>query len=672
MASGHRLYAPVVVDPPRSGARAAVCIARVVARPERPRTAYRLEVRRPEAGLCASVSRSVLREHGELEPPPCWVLGRNAGWGGTLLTGRSTDLARALAALAALEQAPPRGPTIATGWLHDSLTDPEDYAPAIEELRRQSPGALLPVEHINDKVLAAASWIRDEKLAFAKVVVPVAQASDGPDGGWERLRHDTVRTLECAAGADALVLARDLAHAANEVLSVDESTHFGASEIVRLRSLLWSLLYDAKRKTELLECADRLLTLVGLDLDETTSAGILGLAARLHAVVAGRFAALKLAREGERPVGWQQRTWQPADLAEHLKAEAERIESCCDALPPALRELQAHRLNLEATAGFVTLDFSGAVGLADQGLAIQRLLDTPRGERRKLLGTRAQFLWRQALRMAAYGAEGEARILIERGLQDVRQALDAANAREVEDLNDRARVRCSWVNAELSARALTREGWPDEQVDPVMQELQRLLGPFGPALDSAAQPSQDPAWALHLLYVAWALQEAWPRIVTHWEALAARRNPFSKAGKRMERCVLGPFEAGEQVLPAVHHIAPLLAEAALRAARPSLLARTLQAAPREPGCLAVVELARWLPVRGGWTRGWVEGARPSLQLPAAGQGSRWPLRVVEQLHRQAALSLSAPSENDASEQPLPSSEEETLRKELLWWVGQPR
>ncbi len=654
----HGLRVPVVLSSRYSGdAAAQVALLRVTAATTRPDSAYSLHDSSPIEGLCRSVERGAVWEHGE-DAAECWVLARNKHYArsAAALQGRSADLGRALTALAAHEGTPLRWPVLATGALHNPLVDPEpgEGTQRLAQLA-VSADAVLAVDFVEEKLAAMADWAA-ANAPEARLLLPACQAPEGEDSP-RRVSQAALEEARRRLPEGEVLFVTSLSEAANAVLEVDPANRYGSSRIARLRRALWRLIYDAREVARLLQKADELRGLLPAA-DAARPQGPVALAGRLHALVAARFAATKLGRDAPTdPLRWHGEPWSPAALVPALTQEIDQLLKENSPPPHALRELVAHSKNLDATIGFIDLDFDRAVNLCTEGLAVGALLDGAVGERRKLLGTRAQFVWRQALRLHAMGAPGMAAAPLRQALDDVTVAWQAAQDPEVAACNDRARVTVYRVVAHLTARALGTEPWPADEHDPELELLDELLGPFGRDPNAPQAPQQCPTWGLHALYTAWALQDQWEALLAHWGRVASLTNPFGTTGPwTLDQSVFGPFPAGSRRLPSADHLLRLLAEAAthlLEAEPPqqtgarTLLDRCLAQAPGAASPPPLPLLARWLPAAGDRARAWLTEI-DRIDVPQIIRGSGLT-RLLTDLKAD-------PSKPD-------------LQRDLRWWVG---
>lgn len=568
----------------------------------RPARAYRCDVE--DVGrLCMAVSAGLDAERGEW-PDEAFVLATTEPSARTkYLRGRSCALAMALASLGSFSHLPLQQPVVATGDLDGA-------------------GNVLPVKDLLAKLQACARQGHGASL----VLFPACQLPDGAADS--RLKQSDYSVLQ--AQLPHLTPVATLAQAAN--LALQPPNPFGNSPAAALRHAIEHLRYDRSRAAELYERSRELFELAAPLPDERG----LGPIWRYHGLMTGEFALRTLAHDRAQPRSWPGvSAADHADLQAQLLALAEAIVERHRAWLPA--ELRAEHANFRAVRGFHTLDFLGALHTADEALSLPRLVAGQHSERRKLLGTRAQFRWRQGLRMLAVGLQRDAETWLTLALQDAREALDLApQGSAAAEGNDAARVRVYVCQALLALRCLRPWAGP-EQVE-FERHAHLVLGKILSGDAYGAQPSQHPGWMLDAALQRLRLQGDPAGALALWDQAAAT-----------EYCLPGAESAGpvkmEGLLRTEHRLQPcdasvlqtLLAVAVElgQAERARRFAQRLADHCAEPSLPALVRLwpATWAPAEWAlplprWLVEWRAGEPVDLQLPA---GVEQEPVVVEQL-----------------------------------------
>ncbi len=561
---GPRVMVPVVQR--WVGERIDVRLYEAVAAMQAPPAALYLPDVGPVSDLCGFVTTGRLTKLGEV-PHEAYLVARRPEYGRRRIRGRSAALGLALASLAHFEGLALKGDVVATG----NLLPQKDGDGMIV--------AVTGVDYLEHKLHRALRDLATKPRTGARpmVIFPADHDLD---------RETMGRLLEEArmAGVDVAPV-RHLVEAAELVFERPPGgVGFKQGEIARLRWRLRELMEDQSRSVELVEVACKLWDMVS----NVPRRGV-GMIARYDALTAAFFASRfvqKVARErgcrlpGARP---------DADLTElraRLVREVEDLEGDGAFPKESAWEMMARWRNVKAIHKLTGNAFEEGADIAKSGLDLPGLGHQPIGERRRLKATRAQLLWRAALRMQALGMEPRAATMMEEALDLTGQALeDAREAGDaVKEENDRARVKVYRVNGILAARVLLPDLWPElePEADYLLVELLGHLHPEGSGL-----PPQNPAWALQMLWRWWAMEGRWAEVVTHYRDL--EHEPFTD-DQTLAQVLLG---SGERALTCLPRIAGLVAEAAVRTGDVDLALRLAEVYP-DPANLE--HFVRWWPL----------------------------------------------------------------------------
>lgn len=487
------MYAPVVLLLPLGGGRRTrVALSPVVAADSRPANAHRSRVE-DVARLAANATTSVSLQRGE-RPREAFVLASEPGTERLELKGRSATLAMVLASLGDLHGLRPSRPVIASGDV------------------TRGGGEVIRVGFLEEKLAAVAGYLESAEAGAGEqplVLVPACQAPGEDSGGLSAEAWSELRGRIQARGA-AIQPVRSLAEAATHAFG----KAFDTTRIGSLREAIDNFRFDTKRVFDLLDvCGD--LHAEAQALNESSPlrplilAEALWLAEWAVAVIDSR------PIEGEPAevsVRWGSETRPLGELREILGGLAE--PGLDRLIRYAAPELVAMRLNTEAARELgPSMFFERGAEIATRGLTTPGLVDSHHSEHRKLLGTRAQLRWRAGLRQLALGSQSFGGQLLASALEDAERASEAASAEGVTDENDRSRVHIYECNA-LMAQAMV-DGAGDGLVAKVEATLKPILGRFHSA-ETETLESQDPGWALRMLYCAWLAAGRPERVLAHW------------------------------------------------------------------------------------------------------------------------------------------------------------
>ena len=594
----------------------AVRLAEVAAADHRPARAYGIEVedvgRLAMAALGGAALPTALRDD---LPGPAYLLASTPHHARQLVKGRSCALGLALASLAHHCGLKLQRPVIATG----NLT---------------STGAVDPVDYLEEKLNHVAASLQAAAALDTLVLIP-------------KQGLDAAHLAAFQGQIPGLTEVATLAEAAQ--LAMPNGTSFGDSRQASLRQELESLRYQHDRMAELYACALELFALTQAMPHDSALARTL----RYHAWMSAAFALQRTADGAPSP--WPDAPATDANgLAAYLGNKAAELAKDSAAKLPA--ELLAQHDNYKATEAFASLCFADGVMDAQRGLSRPGLVAGQHSEYRKLLGTKAQMLWRLGLRLFGHGEVRDGLRLIEEAVAAVDEALELApKGDRLVERNDAARVRTYVCGALLARKAIIRKDEWDycgdrERID---REARAVLGSVHPG--GEGKPTQHPGWMLEQLYRLWWLEDDAQQIIKHWLALPAHGD----SGEPMHRALLRA--ANPQ--PCDLAVAALVLEAASRTGNDAIARdiaaqvlsyfRTDVAAPREPTPL---DLVRFAPL-----------ARASSQgsLPIWDGLERWKARNLSWSAKAAptlASGLDALCRDPADPE---------VRRRLLLWLGVP-
>lgn len=503
------IHALVVRNP---GCHQTVEVLRTVVAAERPKDAARLSATVDIRTLLSHVHAALNEKRGErvneaflVHPRP-----KFAEVPGKTIDGRSCELPLALASLADLHARKPKHPVLCTGQVGPD-------------------GRVEPVSCLEDKIQGALEWLenrRGPERDQALIVVPAQLHGGGPTS------ELIARHKEEAASVSATLLGvRTLAEAASGCFGFDFYAAPGAlgQQIGELRGQLWRALY-ATNYAQTLCGAERLILAVA---SESPNAPIRSMLEREGKVIA-RWAAGRLGAQV--PVTWLGAELTAKQLVAVLDIELAKTERGSPGSDSV--ELQALTYNLDASAELrASTHMQRALESIEKGLSLSGLVDSPEGERRKLIGTRAQVRQVVALRARALGAEADAAVHLDFAVADAEQALIWAEAPGVEDCNDRARVRV-YLASSLVCRGT------DADVGQALHHLRDILG-LGADLGAVATPHQAPGWALRVLYLL--LRDRGPgSVLRHWLETGSRLKDPDNAQPLLGAAMTARLECGSQ------------------------------------------------------------------------------------------------------------------------------
>lgn len=557
--------------------------------PTRPALAYRSDVE--DIGqLCMAVSAGLDANRGEW-PDEAYVLATTPNHAQRKpLRGRSCALGMALASLSSFAHLPIHQSVVATGDLDGA-------------------GNVLPVQDLLTKLQACARQGHSRSL----VLFPACQL---PAGSAEsRLSAADYRGLR--AELPHLTPVRTLAEAANLALRPDSS--FGSSPAAALRNEIEHLRYDRSRVSDLYDRSRALFELAAPLPDERGLGPIL----RYHALMTGEFALRTLVHDKT-----GSRSWPGVDAADNAELQARLLELAetiverHKAWLPA--ELRAEHANFRAVRGFYSLDFLGAIHIADEALSLPKLVAGQHSERRKLLGTRAQFRWRQGLRMLAVDLRRDAETWLTLGLQDVREALELApHGPAATESNDAARVRVYVCHALLALHCL--RPWTQVERAEFDRHSHLVLGKVLGGEQHGGQPSQHPGWMLDAVLQRLRLEGDLHGALALWEQTAAieyRVPGTESAGPLKMARILQP---NHQLQPCDVNVLQTLLVAAIElgeAERACTFAQRLMVHHTDLSLPALVRLwpATWAPAEWAlplpqWLTAWQQNPALDFRLP---------------------------------------------------------
>ncbi len=433
--------------------------------------------------LCAHASVGFL---GTERPGDAW-LEPTPNEGAQAIDGRSAGLGLALAAIGAFEGLSARAAVVATGELRAESWESHGDTASVRVHR---------VDRLREKLERACEVLAQEG-GPALVLYP-ADLTDAERAAIRRLAetHRQVRLLAVDTLADAV----------RHVFAVHCEWPFKTP-----RAYLAHNRYDDAKAADLFTRC-RALRAVAAQLPAAAPRRW-----HLH-LEAADFAAFALRKLGNASVarwGDDEDTCDAATARSAVDADVALLESQHRA--GAADEFIAGLRNLRATDAFRTLRFSQAIRIATDALALPGVQVNRRavgGEYRKLLGTRAQFQWRQGLRSLVLDQRDEAEWCLTEAKRDAQEAYEAADSHEVAEQNDRARVRIYRAAANLAweLAGFRNEAEPAAEV----QELRELLGPLAEAnADGTGTPPQDPRWALEFCYSRWLCRGEPEAVVRH-------------------------------------------------------------------------------------------------------------------------------------------------------------
>jgi hypothetical protein len=584
------LTVPVVWHNGSPSSEAQVLFCEVVSEPVRPERAYRSDVE--DVGkLCMAVQAGLDANRGEW-PDEAYVLATHAASARTKpLQGRSCALAMALASLSGCYHLPIHAPAVATGDLDGS-------------------GNVLPVSDLLVKLKACARGPHAGDL----VLFPACQL---PDGAADQ-RLAAAEYAEIVAILPGLSPVATLAQAANLALRPPEA--FNESRAAQIRNEIEQLRYDRSRAGELFDRSRELFELAHGLPNERGLSPIL----RYHALMTGEFALRTLVHDNAGLRNWPE---VPADNNADLRARlvelAEALVANHQAWLPA--ELRAEHANFHAVRGFETLDYLGAIQLADQALSLPKLVQGQHSERRKLLGTRGQFRCRQGLRALAVGLHRDAAYWLTGAVDDARKALeDAPKGPGSAETNDAARVRVYVCHALLALRCL--RDWTAAEQAEFDHQAQVVLGCLLAEDPHSPPPSQAPGWMVDAVLRRLKLEGKLPETLALWDRVAAidyALQPGDSKGPQRMAAILQP---GQAVLPCDVSLLQTLLEVAVAlglADRAREFAQPLAILHAEPTLTALVRLwpatlapQEWALALPDWLRRWRAGDTVDLRLPA--------------------------------------------------------
>jgi hypothetical protein len=596
--------------------REAVRLAAVVATDKRPTRAYGVEVADIGQLAMAALGGAALptAKRGDL-PGPAYLLASTPHHARQLVQGRSCALGLALASLAHHCGLTPQRPVIATG----NLT---------------STGAVGPVDYLEEKLAHIAASLQATAALDTLVLIP-------------KQGLDAARLAALQRRIPGLTEVATLAEAAQ--LAMPNGTSFGNSRQASLRQELESLRYEHDRMAEMYASALELFALTQAMPHDSALARTL----RYHAWMSAAFALQRTADVVPRP--WPDAPATDAKgLAAYLGNKAAELAKDSAAKLPA--ELLAQHDNYKATEAFASLCFADGAMDAQRGLSRRGLLAEEHSEYRKLLGTKAQMLWRLGLRLFGHGEVRDGLRLVEEAVAAVEEALELApKGDHCVERNDAARVRTYVCGALLARKAIIRKDEWDccgdrERID---REARAVLGSVHPG--GEGMPAQHPGWMLEQLYRLWWLEDDAQQIINHWQALPAH-------GDFGEPVHLALLRAANPQ-PCDLAVAALVLEAASRTGHDALARdiaeqvltyfRTDVAAPREPTPL---DLVRFAPL-----------ARASSQvsLPVWDGLERWKARSL------SWSAMAAPTLASGLDALCCDPADPEVRRKLLLWLGVP-
>jgi len=551
---------------------------------------YRLADVGDTAALCESVTFAG-RDHGRGEWPfPAFVerdparVAANA-----VIRGRSCELGLALAALADYEGLDLAANIVATGCLNDET--------GLPVAAQDGSHAVLPVRQLRAKIEAVRRHARRAGgrwllLVPSNRLPPPTEDTTRSLAGDEEWHHAT--GVDAADANVQIVTVGSLLQAARRAFELPDAA-FAPTSLWALRGLLERLRQERGGLEPILEACRRLHAAT----DESHVTGGIALVYRYQALIHAAHALTELDLAGLRP-RWRDTDdpTPPRELADRLRAEALALSQVNDGgggRSDVPADFHAASLHYDACRAHVDTDFEWGLARLEQALQVEGLSREGHSEYRRILGTRAQFRWRQGLRLAALGWESAAERQVERALEDVETILELAPA--ARHPAEVARARCYRANASIALWWLQPE---EERRRAVAGSVEAdLLDVLGDRLfcggDGEAGPSQYPGWGLALLYAWWGLSGRWQQIVAHW--LDAR----SQTGTRWpDAPPPAPGRSLAQLLlddgPGLYcdlEVASLLAEAGVRCDQPTLLEDASSRMPSPGDRLALPDLLTW-------------------------------------------------------------------------------
>jgi hypothetical protein len=514
-------------------------------------------------------------------------------------------------------------------------------------------GNVLGVEQTGEKIAAAAKRARQNPGVAFLLLLPQKQALGRdavvdltPDDIAAALDAPLPTNLECIQVAtllDALRVAFDT-----------DGKVFTNREFQELRGRIYERRFQRREFGPLLQDCRALYQQAQALPDRSR----LRLWLEHEALSFGGFAVTTLQRNGE-PAEWPELDLDPAvPLRDSLDRKAQALRTARGRELPA--EQVAAALNTDAIEEGMLCGawFDHAIRIAQRGLALVK----PRGhhgEHRRLHGSMAQLLWRQALRDHANGSPDAARSNIEEAAQSIAVAWEAAPRDPGHLEDDAARVRVYVLHAGLVAEHLGVELATLVGLGERDSHFRAALGCLYEPEAAGPAPEQDPAWALHVFYLSLATRGEWEAIARHWAAIEDRESPKLPEGLTFgDTLFKRPSPTSPHVcapLPPDHRIASLLCRAHgnlgdTRSAR-DIAERwvTLPGAADVRGLLLALPLLECAALRSApppaaaWITPWLAGR----DLPAA-KGAPGAILRDSQRALRAALRASDPTATAAA------------------------
>lgn len=616
------------------GGKAAVRQAEAAAEP--PETAYKLLDLEAIGSVAAQFCPAVRSERGE-RARDAFLLAPNTAYATrTEVVGQSAGLALVLESIRATYEIKLTRDVIATGSV--GLGSGEQV---------RTVGTLAAKL---DAMIAEA-----RKHAGTLVLIPPADETDGDAVAAQlaEARREGIRVERVATVTDAL-----------DLVFGNEAFERKQAALVASRAALAELRFDRRNVDKMTVACGQVLD----EVDHLTVQTPLVRQATAEVQHLMRWACRLARQDGKATMRWRGQDRTPEEVEAALNELDDRRGAAA-----AIPELRAMELNLEAASvmyGSASrfLDFSHGVDRADTAYALDGLVDGLHSERRFILGTRGQLLWRLALRRLGTGDSNEACRTMDRASSDIEAAYGLALANSIDEKNDRARVRVYRANACAARMAISGADAERSCFEEVQADLDVVLG-WAAGTGSSEEPKQDPGWGLRVMMLL-ALQDppAAATAIERWESVRDR----SYEGTRLERYL---FERSKGPMPCDLPLLASLLELALATDRLDVFDRLLPYVGRlAPDKLDLQKLA-WL-----WpTARYCFDNERSGELPDALASLFEQLRG-KNTHSEAAervLQVSgefARSEDRARRllRTLGKDGDEAALTELLLWLGEPR